>query len=176
MNEDLILHMIGTFPQIPGKKVFQKLSYFLQEAEGARLGVRFRMKRYGPYSAELEDRLQDLAERHLVSISGSSDEGFTISFSDDAPTDLPDLDSEDRQALERLTRIFRNELSRGLTLELLASLHFLAKGHPYSGTEEEIERLVKQVQAWKGKKFDSSFIQDQVARLEEIGYLKSQAP
>ena len=41
MNENLLLHFLAAFPEIPGKKVFQKLCYFLQEAEGGALAPVF---------------------------------------------------------------------------------------------------------------------------------------
>lgn len=175
MNEDLILHMIGAFPEIPGKKVFQKMAYFLQEAEGAKLGVRFRMKRFGPFSAELEYGLQELAERRLVNISGSNDEGFRISYSEEAPRTLPDLEPHDAAALEEVKEKLSQYLSMGLRLELLASLHFLTKDHYYTGTQADREWLVAQLQAWKGKKFDPGIIEEQIDRLEELGYLLSSA-
>lgn len=175
MNEILILHMIGSFPDIPGKKVFQKLSYFLQEAEGARLGVRFRMKRFGPYSVELESGLQELADRHLVHISGDSDEGFSISPSIDPPEELQQLKPDEEASLSRLMEKLGSVTSRGLTLELMASLHFLSRTHAYGGSQEDREVLVSQLRAWKGKKFDSQFIEDQIGRLEELAYLPTSA-
>lgn len=175
MNETLVLHLIATFPVIPGKKVFQKLSYFLQEAEGARLGVRFRMKRFGPYSVELESGLQELADRHLVQISGDSDEGFAVSSSDDPPESIPELAEDDAACLSRLKEKLENELPHGLTLELMASLHFLAEGQAYSGSEDDRERLVTQLLAWKGRKFDTDFIGQQINRLEVLQYLPGSA-
>ena len=171
MDESLILQLIGSFPQIPGKKVFQKLCYFLQEAEGARLGVRFRMKHYGPYSEELEAGLDDLAERRMVLVQGSSEEGFHISLPADPPAEPEELSAENEAAIGRLQQHFHSDLNRGLTLELLATLHLLSRGKSYSGEEKDKQRLIDEVRAWKGRKFAPSFVQQQITRLEEMGYL-----
>ena len=33
------------------------------------------------------------------------------------------------------------------------------------------DRLIQQVRAWKGSKFEPRFVKQQIARLEELGYL-----
>ncbi len=169
MNEDLMLYLVGSFPNIPGKKVFQKLCYFLQEGEGGRLGVRFRMKHFGPFSEELDASLEDLAERQLITISGSREDGFQIALRTDAKIGavLP----EDEAAVTSLQEKLGGQLSHGLRLELLATLHFLAAEQPYDGSAEAKDRLVRQVRAWKGTKFEDPFIRSNIESLETMGYL-----
>jgi hypothetical protein len=169
MQENLLLHMLGSFPDIPGKKVFQKLCYFLQEGEGGRLGVRFRMKHYGPFSEELDAALDDLKERQLITISGSREDGYQIALRPDAKVGA--VKAEDEAAVTRLKERLGGQLSHGLTLELLGTLHILAGEQPYDGSAGAKDRLVEQVRAWKGKKFDDGFIRVSIERLETIGYL-----
>lgn len=168
MNDEIIVTLIAIAHGgvIPGKKAFQKLCYFLQEGEGESLGVRFRMRHYGPFSEELDDHLEDMAERRLVVIDDRGEDGFQISLGPEAKpvesagtgTDSVDL------VWEKLGR------EGGLTLELLATAHLLA-GQEYRGTEDDKSALVDRVVAWKGRKFHRSFIHENIGKLERLGYL-----
>ena len=168
-TDEIILGLISRCSTIPGKKIFQKLCYFLQEAEGVRLGARFRMRHYGPYSEELDDCLEDLAERDFVTIEDFGDEGFQIKG---GPTlrEAPLSDEASNQIEELLSKL-EGELHHGLTLELLATAHFLAKRQRYEGTDADKDELTRRVKAWKGKKFQDYFIRQNIERLEQWGYL-----
>ncbi len=173
MREDAILELVSQCGVIPGKKVFQKLCYFLQEAESVRLGVRFRMKHYGPYSEELDDGVEELGERHLVEIAGSSEEGYRISPG--RMLEVHDLLHEASEEVGGLLSKLQGELMQGLTIELLATAHFLAQRQSYKGTDEDKEALTLRVRAWKGSKFDANFIRQNIEKLEELGYLPAAA-
>ena len=167
--DDIILALISRCGVIRGKKVFQKLCYFLQEAEGARMGLRYRMKHYGPFSEELDDRLEDLAESGLVSVHEQDDGSFVIKPGQNLPeTQGTSASSEE---IDRLLSNLGSQMDHGLTLEALATAHFLADSKWYEGSEENKAALVERVRAWKGRKFDEDFIRQNVSQLEEIGYL-----
>ena len=166
MNEETILRLIGRAGAISGKKAFQKLCYFLQEGEGENLGVRFRMRHYGPFSQELDLCLEDMAERRLVVIADHGNDGYRISLRPEAVlTESPEADTGSVGVVwEKLGR------DGGLTLEVLATAHFLA-GEEYTSTEDDKKDLVDRVVAWKGRKFSRSFIRENIDRLERLDYL-----
>jgi hypothetical protein len=172
MEPGIVLALASNLSEIRGKKIFQKLCYFLQEAEGQRLGARFRMKHYGPYSEDLEDLLEDLDERRVLSVSGSSDEGFRISCGSNFPQDLQ-MEPGVEDAVHKLLDGLGSSVNQGLTLEVLATAHFLAQELPYRGTESDKIALIAKVRAWKGSKFNADFIRKSIERLEELGYLKA---
>ncbi len=172
VTDDVILSLVARCGVIPGKKVFQKLCYFLQEAEGVRMGLRFRMKHYGPFSEELDERLEDLGERGLVSIQDCGDEGFKIEPS--PRSSEVDIATTASEQIEELLSKMGGEIGRGLTLELLATLHFLTESQGYEGGDADKDELIRRVQAWKGKtKFKEYFIRRNIEKLEELGYLST---
>jgi hypothetical protein len=156
--------------EIRGKKSFQKLCYFLQEVEGLKLGARFRMRHFGPYSEELDELLEDLDELRVVSVTGSSEEGFQISCGAKYPDDFH-AEAEVQRAIDRLLKGLGYTVNQGLTLEVMATAHFLAQGLEYQGTDDDKNLLVDRVRAWKGSKFKSTFIRENIDRLEMLGYL-----
>ena len=161
---DVVVKLVGKKGRVPGKKVFQKLVYFLQECEGIPLGLTFRMKHYGPFSEELEDLADDLAQQGRISISDRGDNGFEISV----VGRTPELDSSLNEKIDSLLDKVGSE--GGLTLELLATIHFLAGGRAFAARIDESE-MVKRVRAWKGTKYQPAFIRENLKKLIEIGYL-----
>ena len=168
-TDAIILGLMSKQREIRGKKVFQKVCYFLQEAAGAQMGLRFRMRHYGPYSEELDDRLEDLAERGLLVVDDLGDEGFRISAG--ANLQKADLSAAPWERIDAVLADLADEMGHGLRLELLATAHFLSTTQPYRGSSEDKEQLIARVQAWKGKKFDAQFISQNIERLKELGYL-----
>lgn len=164
--DDILLNLVATCGEISGKKVFQKLCYFLQEAEGVPLGVRFQMKHYGPFSEDLDDELEDLAERGFLIIDDRRDEGFLIR----PGLKIESSDVAVRQ-IENLMAKLGDQLHHGLALELLATAHFLAVRQRYDGSEADKGELVKRVKARKGTKFQDFYIRENIETLEKLGYL-----
>lgn len=153
--------LIQEVGNIPGKKALQKLVYLLQEGEGKGLGLSFRMYQYGPYSTELEWIVQDLQAHGLVEVEPG--ETFRIRSSSGAPrqTSTDQL----RGVAEKFGSL------RAWELELLASLHFLAKLKLYSGSDVDKEHLRRKLFAWKGTKFSRDEVDEAISRLEKEGYL-----
>jgi uncharacterized protein YwgA len=162
----IVAALIGTKGRVPGKKVFQKLVYFLQECEGLPLGLTFRMKHYGPFSEDLEDLADDLAEQGRIAIVDKGDSGFEIL----SRRPGPNLDAGTQDKIDSLLAKVGDE--GGLTLELLATIHFLARGRAFSDHIDESE-LIKRVRVWKGSKYQPQFIRDNLKKLVSLGYLSS---
>ncbi len=164
--DEVIARLVAEKSVIRGKKVLQKLVYFVQEGEGVRLGLSFRMRHYGPFSDELDELTEEMGERGVLSITDSGEAGFT--FRPGKTLTATPHTSADSQ-VDRVIERFGNE--GGLTLELLATIHFLAERHGYDGSAQGNDMLVGRVQAWKGRKFQDPFIRDNIHKLQALGYL-----
>ena len=161
-----ILRLLARGP-VRGRKVLQKLLYFLQEAERAPLGLDFKMYLYGPYSATLDARLQMLEASDLIAIDWDVNQVPTFSVSQAIAEKLQqsaDLEEKIQHVIGRFGDIARNPNQ----LELLATLHYLAKKQ--QGPIEPI-KLVAQVQAWKGPKFSKLQVEQALRTLKELDYL-----
>ena len=167
--EYAIVELIEKKNVIDGKKVFQKLCYFVQETQGCPLGLTFRMQRFGPYSDELDDLADGLALRSVLDIEDRGESGYRISLGENAPAGVV---SSASAAIGNVLNSVGNE--GGLTLELLASLHFLANRKSSSGSQPTADDLVQGIAAWKGRKFEDGFVRKNIERLQELGYIDSQ--
>jgi uncharacterized protein YwgA len=169
-GDKAILRLVAEKRGITGKKVFQKLSYFLQEAERVPLGVRFRMHYYGPFSDDLDSRMADLAAQRVLALRELVDGTVEIS---PGPQISSALVGEEpyREQVERVVK----KLGRkgGLTLELLATAHYLGMLQGYTGSMSDRDTLVERVRAWKGSKYQPAFIRRGIDNLEAMGYLPS---
>jgi len=165
----LLLSLVSQAGGITGKTRFQKLAYFLQEAEQVPLGLNFRMHHYGPYAYELETRLQWLRVSDLVDV-------------DDARIDGPvviDISERGREVArgeahqEELRRVLEN-LGRKSPrqLELLATVHYLAQTTGYDGSEQGRSRLNDAVKVWKEQRFGRQQIEAAIDELIDLGYLR----
>lgn len=122
----------------------QKITYLLEEA-GVDLGYVFTWYVHGPYSPSLTRDAYQLVD---VKID---------------PQDLPKLDAEDEQRIERVARLIEKveerRPNREYWLELLASLDFVAKYFAKGKTDSEIVAHLRQkkpnldekdiLEAWK---------------------------
>ena len=162
-----IQQLIRRRGEIAGRKVLQKLCYFVQEAEGTPLGLGFRMLHYGPYSDQLDETLWDLAATGNVTLEESPDSTLIV-----RPGALQELTEAPKEMSEAVDRVLTGlGQDGGLTLELLATCHFLARLTGYDGTPTARDEVVRRVEAWKGSKFQPYFIVQQLSKLERLGYL-----
>ena len=157
-----LIRRVGT---IHGKKALQKLVYFLQEGEGVALGLPFQMYHYGPYSLELESIVEELEFEGQVDVTPG--DTYLITSRIDSSLPIPDGIQRVVQKLGQLP---------AWRLELLASLHYLAKLKPYRGTDADKEQLRQKLSAWKGTKFADAQVTQAIIQLENEGYLPAQHP
>ncbi len=131
----ILLYTIKRSGTLPGKKVIQKLVYFLKEA-GLPVRFRFRWDKWGPYSQELADYVDDLAAEGLVkstptpvpfSHEGTSGVQYNYSLTSKGNETVPKL-TPSNEEVEKISRIFKlvKEVS-WQNLELYASVHYLVK-------------------------------------------------
>jgi uncharacterized protein YwgA len=127
------------------------------------------MHYYGPYSPTLDSRVQALSHAGLVESLASSDEVSRFSLGRDAAGSLPKGHEPLDEKVDRVVTRFGN--SSPNYIELLATIHFLARGWRAIG-EDEMKTLESHIGAWKGSKYTHTQIADGVKRLQEWGYLK----
>lgn len=163
-----LMGLLCAASEVKGKTRLQKLSYFLQEAEGVILGLNFRMHHYGPYSANLEAQIQSAEFRGLVRIDEPEEGPILIAITGLGEKAAAGASSTD--AVNRLLKRLGRRTPRDL--ELLGTVHFLAGVTRYEGSEEATERLRRAVMDWKGEKFSEQEIEGTIEELLGLGYLE----
>ncbi len=162
-----LLGLLAQAEKIRGKTRFQKLLYFLQEGEGVRLGLNFRMHHYGPYCPTLEVYLQTLQLQDLVEVDAEFDGPVVIDISPKG------RELGERSAYGEAARHLLKNLGAKLPsqLELLATVHYLAKATGYDVSDPARERLIQAVKTWKQGKFTVREIGEAVDELTQLRYL-----
>lgn len=159
-QSEALLRILASGP-VRGRKRLQKLAYFLQEAEDQPLGFDFRMYFYGPYSPNLDARLQLLESLDLIRVG---DEDGVAEYSINDASDL----SGQPKMKKKIDRVLENfdEFSAS-KIELYATVHFLARRN----ADKSPQRLIGQLRAWKGSKFSAKQATAALDGLTNIGYL-----
>ena len=159
-QSEALLRVLARGP-IRGRKRLQKLAYFLQEAEHQPLGFDFRMYYYGPYSPNLDARLQLLESLDLIRVD---DEDGVAEYSINDASNL----SGQPTMKKKIARVLENfEEFSASQIELYATVHFLARRN----ADKNHQRLISQLRAWKGSKFSSRQATAALAGLTSMGYL-----
>lgn len=166
-QHNAILRLLNRGP-VRGKKKLQKLLYFVQEAEGEPLGFDYKMHYYGPYSPTLDSRVQALSHAGLVQ-SSLSEDGVSLFSLGELAKSVPEKPEPFGDKLARVVSRF-GDLSP-YNIELLGTIHFLARGWQAIG-ENEMKTLESHIRAWKGSKYTRAQIIEGVRRLKEWGYVK----
>lgn len=149
----------------PGKKAFQKIVYFMQEA-GVPLGFRYSIHLFGPYS----EALDTYVETQVF-------EG-TLAFEQDGLSTLvkpgPSCDTAIEEDKEEVSK-YRSTIDAVIqklgrktpfTLEVLSTTHFVAVHMP--GPDEEV---IKATYSLKDGKFSEQEISRALTDLRELGFL-----
>jgi len=160
----IILYLLKRIKNIPGRKAFQKLIYFISEK--IPLSFDFRLYWFGPYSRELSNVLDDLILRNLVVIK-SGDSYPQITLTNELSVEkfiASNLSSNERRYIEDIVEIFKNCSPR--ELELLATIHFICK-HTYGIEKLTDDEIVKIVKSIKGAKFSDDEIRKAIEFLKK---------
>lgn len=152
----LALREVGVSSDISGfdaRLILQKAVYLLEEA-GIRLGYSFNWYLRGPYSPGLTRDLYDLA-------SNTEDVAGWV------------LDDHSRTVASRMRPLLVGEAGEDIApkakrLELLASLHYLARRRQLN--VDEVERATAQL-AQNGKHFSRDEVADAMQELRQSGLL-----
>ncbi len=156
----------------------QKLAYFLKAAGEPLPGLEFARNRFGPYSETIHHVLQRI-EGHFVrgygDRSGEASIRLLPEAVDSAKTFL-ERHPEVRPRVERVAELIEGfETPYGL--ELLSTVHWLAREDPSAATDSEI--AVRGVQSWSQRKrhlFKRHHIETAWSQLSREGWIGGGTP
>lgn len=144
-----LLKRIGNYDidTFDGRLILQKTIYLMQ-AFGLPLGYRFSWYVYGPYSPDL------------------TEEGYEIKEIYKEIPKLKFVKEEKEKQFKKFIKIFEEKKNDAYWLELMASIHFLKKVHPYEN-KQTILKFVEQKQPY----IKMEDCEDAWKYLENIGLL-----
>lgn len=133
--DGILLYTLKRSGTLPGKKVIQKLVYFLKEA-GLPVRFQFRWDKWGPYSPELAYYVDDLVAEGLVKSTptpvpfyreGTRGVQYNYSLTSKGNETVPKL-TPTTEELEKVSKVLKlaKEVS-WQNLEMYASVHYLVK-------------------------------------------------
>ena len=150
---------------IRGRKALQKLFYFAQ-FQGWPQTVSYRLHLFGPYSDEVAAALDDLEARGAIVIDADRAIRPAPLFRDAGSASLPE---GALHAARRVAQQFRHDDPR--TLELLATLQFVWTREQATYRRTTDHQVIRQVQRYKGAKFNLLEIEGALLRLKHEGYI-----
>jgi len=159
----------------PESRVFmttlQKLPYFLQEAMGVPLGLRFVIHHYGPYSSDLAHSIDAMAATGTISIvRDPAGYGYWVSAGrrEDAEEVVADALEARAQYEHQIDKLVSTLGKLQVDdLELLSTSHFVRKLLRQRGQPDDDQHVTAEVVGLKPK-FGEQRIGDAVEQLEKI--------
>jgi hypothetical protein len=159
-----------------GKIQIQKFVYFLK-AMRIRVPYSFEISHYGPYSAALSRKLEEMEFDGLI--DKNDNKGIDYIISDDKSISYeieknPQLYTEIEDKIEKVLNILP-ELDFN-SLELYSTVHYCYNTLKLMAKEEDIsnEDLFNEVKRWKGEKFQKEQIIGAFQRMKEGGLLQTE--
>jgi hypothetical protein len=144
--------------EIPGKKAFQKLMYFI-DSQGVPTSLNFVIYHYGPYSSTLDYETEDLELRGAITINKTGN-SYTI-YPGKHVDEILDTNQEFlNQYSDKIDYIAETLPKTPLELELWSTTHFIAKSLDkyYGGATKE--KVVHEVKKIKKDKFSEQQISE----------------
>ena len=178
--DGILLYTLKRAGTLPGKKVFQKLVYFLKEA-GLPVRFRFMWDKWGPYSQELAYYIDDLVAEGLVKSStttaplhreGTQGIQYNYSITTKGSENVPDLGPSDEKS-QKIAKVLKlaKEVS-WQNLELYASVHYLVKFNSTRSDRMSLpEGLDKLMDVYKPQRFSSGDVKTAYYVLRQYGLL-----
>lgn len=154
-----------------GKIKLQKLIYFLQ-ASGVKLGYRYRIFHFGPYSRELASDVDRLETLNVINVEpDNAGYGYHITAGKHLKTILGEFAKEENPhhcKLKSVFEYFSNDDSA--QIELSATAHFVLIAQERKGLSTSKEDVVRIVEKLKPR-FAKKSIENSFEKMEE--YIKS---
>lgn len=162
----VIINKISGKKAVLGKKKLQKLMY-LMERKGVDLNLNYSIHFYGPYSSKLDNAIQVLAARGVITINTNR------IMHEICVNDLSDVHDDFREdeksAIVFVLDNFSNETANDL--EALTTLDFVANNILSSNQADK--DIIKEVERIKGSKFTPDCLQEKLGVLKDLGFLNS---
>jgi len=148
-----------------GKTAMQKYAYMLQTLYGVKLGYRFSLYNYGPYSKSLMGDLDIGDFLSLIDVEFEEDAGYRIVSSGDADFGDPDLEKEVLASLSELDSMFDvfGDMN-AKQLELRSTITFVAEDNPKI-TRQELTERTSSIKP----QFDEDEVEQAIADVERTG-------
>lgn len=167
MNLELITAYVALKKEdIPGKKAFQKILYFLTQ-NGVPTGLTYRIYHYGPYSSDLDYKTDDLVMQGAINLlepQGPS-KMHRIQPGFDAPIMVQRFNQELQMYRETIDRVLDELPDDPRTLELWSTTHFVVGSKKRLGEEVDETTIINAVKEIKGNKFSNSEISSAINSL-----------
>lgn len=147
-----------------GRTILQKLIYFAK-AKGVPMMLNYEIYHYGPYCQELSERVDYLQVGNIIDDKGSDNQS-NYKPSSEANKLLEMYGAELQESRPMISHIVDSFIDKSPhEMELFATTHFVEQGG-----ENDITRIVREVQRIKGRKFSQQEIEQAVSELHAKGY------
>lgn len=161
-QENKILDVVNELYEIahkaPCKKTVQKVMYLMEEA-GNEEGFDYTIHFYGPYSADLDFKVQQMVAEGYLSIN-YTESGHLISATEKNRNTKSKLTKKE----DSVIKTFGKESPS--SLELLATTLFVQR----AARRVDAEAIVPGVKRIKGSKYSEQQISDAIVKLQENAY------
>lgn len=153
-----------------GRTIIQKICYFIK-SKGIPLDYDFDMYHYGPFSQELYYKIDELILENIINdisrdshrshyVPGEDLDNFIAKFSND----LNKIKNEIDEVIELFNEFPPN------AMELLATIHYFQTTYVnYYGKEPTKQKILNQVFAVKGNKFETELVSKAYDALKNTG-------
>lgn len=161
----LIINELKNRGKKAGKIQIQKLVYFLKKL-GIRVPYSYVILRYGPFSGQLGDKIEDMEFNQMIESKDPSGTDYYLKIEEQ---DLIDYNEEQYNLINRkLNKVIEILPSLDFNdLELFATVHYCYDSLNIIYDEVGEQRLINEVKKWKGEKFTEAEILDAFNRMEE---------
>lgn len=168
MLENFVAYVIQKYGPIKGKKVFQKIFYFLTEM-GIPTKLRYSLYHYGPYSSELESKSSSFESSGAICINK---EGVAYCITEamftKAYANSKDINMYTKQIDDIITKL---PIENPLKLELYSIVHYANKVVSKIYDIKDINAIVKEVESVKKSKFSKDEIIEAYEYLINSGFI-----
>jgi O-acetyl-ADP-ribose deacetylase (regulator of RNase III) len=160
-----------------GRLEAQKLAYLLQEAGETGLKLEFKAHHYGPYADKLNHALQRIDGHYIKGYGDRAQQSqiYVLPQGREAAAAFLAEHGDANQRLEQVSQLIEGfETPYGM--EMLATLHWVAKQNPQAAVDAEA--AIAEVQVWSDRKrnlFKPSHLQKAWQRLKDQGWLSAQS-
>lgn len=162
-------YLANEMGEIPGKKAFQKLFYFLTVA-GVPTGLNYEIYHYGPYSSQLDYAMDNLENLGAIDVIEDGAK-YRICPGSAADTWMRESQELVTQYHDQFDLVLQKLPRSPLELELLSTTHFMADVLRSVYGDESEEKIIQEVVKVKKDKFPSGRIQQAIATLKELALI-----
>lgn len=168
MLDNLVAYIVEKYGPIKGKKIFQKIFYFLTEM-GIPTNLKYSLYHYGPYSSELDIKSNSLERKGAITIKK---EGIKYVISEGIFTKDYAHSSEIEKYIKRIDEIVdKLPIRDAMKLELYSTTHYANNVIKEIYGDNCIDSIVLEVRSIKKNKFSEIDIKQAYEYLKTVGFI-----